>query len=44
MAISNVLCYLNNNMFIKKGEKGRDGLEIVLQQGSGLIRSYQNKK
>lgn len=44
MAISNVLCYLNNNMFIKKGEKGRDGLEIVLQQGSGLIRGYQKKR
>ena len=44
MAISNVPCYLNTNMSIKKGEKGRDGLKIVLKQGSGLTRSYQNKK
>lgn len=31
-------------MSIKKGGKGRDVLKIVLQQGSGLTRSYQNKK
>ena len=41
---SNVPCYLNNNMSIEKGEKGRNGLKIFLQQGSGLTRSYQNKK